>query len=90
MASSPATPIEPPPLPPVLLKVWPVVLVGALGWVCAAAVALLIPALHSWRPIALAGLGVTVVGTSIFVWQLAAARRGTRGAQSGLENYLDT
>jgi hypothetical protein len=39
--------------------------------------------------VTLAGLGTGVVGTSIFVWQLAAARRGARGAQAGLESYLD-
>jgi hypothetical protein len=34
-------------------------------------------------------LGTGVLGTGIFVWQLAAARRGARGAQAGLETYLD-
>jgi hypothetical protein len=81
--------IEPPPLPRALLEVWPIILVGALAWLIAAATAFLVPALASWRPLTLAGLGIGVVGTSIFVWQLAAARRGSRGAQSGLEGYLD-
>jgi hypothetical protein len=80
---------EPPPLPPALLEVWPVIVVGCLGWLAAAAAAFLVPALTSWRPVTLAGLGTGVVGTSIFVWQLAAARRGARGAQAGLETYLD-
>jgi hypothetical protein len=80
---------EPPPLPPALLEVWPVIAVGFLGWLAAAAAAFLVPALTSWRPVTLAGLGTGVVGTSIFVWQLAAARRGARGAQAGLESYLD-
>ncbi len=80
---------EPPPLPPALLQVWPVVVIGALGWLGAVAVAFLVPALAGWRPIALAGLGTSVIGTSIFVRQLAGARRGARGAQAGLENYLD-
>jgi hypothetical protein len=79
---------EAPPLPPALLQVWPVVAVGFLGWVIAAALAFLVPALESWRPVTLGGLGVGVLGTSIFVWQLAAARRGARGAQGGLEAYL--
>jgi hypothetical protein len=43
-----------------------------------------VPALESWRPVSIAGLGVGVVGTSIFLWQRSAARRGTRGAQTGL------
>ena len=47
------------------------------------------PALQSWRLVTLGGLGVGLVGTSIFVLQLAAARRGARGAQTGLETYLD-
>lgn len=76
-------------MPPALLKVWPVIVVGVLGWLIATAVAFLVPALASWRPLTLGGLGTAVIGTSIFLWQLAAARRGARGAQSGLENYLD-
>ncbi len=79
---------EPPPLPAALLEVWPVITVGAGGWLAAAVAAFLVPALHSWRPVTLAGLAVGLLGTSIFVWQLTAARRGTRGAQAGLETYL--
>jgi hypothetical protein len=43
-----------------------------------------VPGLHDWRPTAVAGLGVGVLGTSIFLWQRSAVRRGSRGAQSGL------
>ncbi|OBK51385.1 DUF2530 domain-containing protein [Mycobacterium kubicae] len=89
MSTEPVRGPEPPPLPPVLLEVWPVIVVGALGWLAAAAVAFLVPSLHTWRPLTLAGLGVSALGTSIFMWQLAAARRGSRGAQSGLEAHLD-
>jgi hypothetical protein len=89
MSEQPAQHPEAPPLPPSLLKVWPVVVVGFCGWLIAAALAFALPALHSWRPIALGGLGVGLVGTTIFVSQLAAARRGARGAQSGLETYLN-
>jgi len=88
MSVEPGQTREPPPLPAALLKVWPVVAVGAGCWLVAAITAFLVPALHSWRPVTLAGLGVGLLGTSIFVWQLAAARRGTRGAQAGLETYL--
>jgi hypothetical protein len=80
---------EPPPLPARLLEVWPVIAVGALGWLLAAAAAFVVPALQNWRPVTLAGLGTGLVGTSIFLSQLAAARRGARGAQSGLETFLD-
>lgn len=75
---------QPPQLPAVLLDPRPVIGVGALLWAAAAIAAFTVPALHSWRPIALAGLGVGVVGTSIFGWQLTAARRGARGAQTGI------
>jgi len=78
-----------PPLPAALLHVWPFIALGALGWLVAVAAAFLLPTLQSWRPVSLAGLGVGVLGTSIFLLQLAAARRGARGAQAGLENYLD-
>lgn len=79
---------EPPPLPPALLEVWPVIVVGALAWLVATAAAFIVPSLESWRPLTMAGLGTGLFGTGIFVWQLTAARRGARGAQAGLETYL--
>ncbi len=89
MSLEPGQSPEAPPLPRSLLRVWPFVAVGFLGWLIAAALAFVLPALHSWRPVTLGGLGVGLIGTSIFVWQLAAARRGARGAQAGLETFLD-
>ncbi len=89
MSAEPGQSREPPPLPPVLLEVWPFIAVGALGWLVSAAAAFAVPGLENWRPVTLAGLGVGLLGTGIFVWQLAAARRGARGAQAGLENYLN-
>ena len=89
MSVEPGQNREAPPLPPALLNAWPFIALGALGWLVAAAAAFFVPTLHSWRPLTLAGLGVGVLGTSIFILQLAAARRGARGAQAGLENYLD-
>ena len=76
----------PPALPSALSDPQPVIMAGALLWVLAAIAAFTVPALHDWRPITLAGLGVGVLGTSIFSWQRAAARRGARGAQSGLDH----
>jgi hypothetical protein len=76
---------EPPALPAALLDPWPVVVTGAVLWALATLSAFLVPALESWRPITIAGLGVGVVGTSIFLWQRTAARRGARGAQTGLQ-----
>jgi Protein of unknown function (DUF2530) len=76
--------VVPPVLPPVLLEPWPVIVVGALAWLVAAAAAFLIPALVTWRPMTLAGLAVGVLGTTIFLLQRDAVRRGSRGAQTGL------
>lgn len=77
-------PVAPPALPPRLLSPWPMILVISSMWLVAAVLAFTVDALHSWRPVTLAGLGVAVVGTSIFLWQRHAVRRGSRGAQSGL------
>ncbi len=89
MSAEPAPAPEPPPLPRLLLEVWPVIAVAAVGWLAAAIAAFAVPALQSWRPVTLAGLGVGLLGTGIFVLQLGAARRGDRGAQEGLETYRD-
>ena len=75
---------EPPALPAILLEPSPVIIVIAVGWLIAVILAFTVPGLHEWRPIAVAGLGVGALGTSIFLWQRRAARRGSRGAQSGL------
>lgn len=89
MSPDPGTSREPPPLPPKLLAVWPIIAIGELGWLLATVAAFVVPTLQTWRPIMLAGLGTGFVGTSIFLLQLADARRGSRGAQSGLETFLD-
>ena len=75
---------EPPALPAVLLKPWPVIVVITAGWLVAVALAFTVPGLHEWRPYTVAGLAVGALGTSIFLWQRRAVRRGSRGAQSGL------
>ena len=75
---------EPPALPAILLEPWPVIIAIAAGWLVAVVLAFTISGLHDWRPITVAGLGVGVLGTSIFLWQRHAVRRGSRGAQSGL------
>jgi Protein of unknown function (DUF2530) len=84
MSDEPGKSVEPPPLPAVLLDPWPVIAIGALAWLIAAVVVFLTPALATWRPLTVAGLGVGVLGTSIFLLQRSAARRGARGAQTGL------
>lgn len=75
----------PPPLPSALLDPRPVIAVGALLWAVAALAAFTVVELHGWRPVTVAGLGVGLFGMSLFLWQRAAARRGARGAQTGLE-----
>jgi protein-S-isoprenylcysteine O-methyltransferase Ste14 len=87
MSAEPSESPEPPPLPTALLEVWPVIAVGAVAWLAAAMVAFAVPALESWRPVTLAGLGVGLLGTGIFLWQRDAVRRGARGAQTGLESH---
>lgn len=76
--------VAPPELPAALLDPRPVIAAGALLWALAALAAYTIPALESWRPITTAGLAVGVFGLSLFLWQRSAARRGARGAQTGL------
>ena len=76
---------QPPALPPGLLKPWPVIVVITVGWLIATVLAFTVSALHEYRPFTIAGLGVGVLGTSIFLWQRQAVRRGSRGAQSGLD-----
>ena len=75
---------EPPELPAALLDPWRVIVVIAVGWLIAVVLAFTVGALHGWRPTTIAGLGVGVLGTSIFLWQRRAFRRGSRGAQTGL------
>ena len=77
-------PPTPPALPGVLLEPWPVICVIAAGWLVAVVLAFTVPGLHDWRPVTVAGLGVGVLGTSIFLWQRSAVRRGSRGAQRGI------
>jgi Protein of unknown function (DUF2530) len=82
--SGPAPAPEPPPLPSALLEPWPVIAVGAALWLAVTVLAFTVPSIETWRPISIAGLGTGVLGTSIFLWQRSAARRGARGAQTGL------
>lgn len=84
MTSESGGTLEPPPLPPGLLEPWRVIAVGAAAWVVVAVLAFTVPGLHDWRPVSIAGLVTGLVGTSIFLWQRNAARRGARGAQTGL------
>ena len=73
-----------PPLPRALLDPRPLIAVCTLGWIVAAVLAFTVCSLQTWRPVTVAGLGLSVFGTFLYLWQLHAARRGSRGAQSGL------
>jgi hypothetical protein len=75
---------QPPALPATLLEPWPVILVIAAGWLIATVLAFTVSGLHHFRPFTVAGLAIGVLGTSIFLIQRRAVRRGSRGAQSGL------
>jgi Protein of unknown function (DUF2530) len=67
-----------------------VAVVGSALWLVAAA-ALLVAAALGLRPLdiwftaSLAGAFLGATGYGIFAWQRAAARRGSRTAQQGLE-----
>jgi hypothetical protein len=80
----------PPPLSSRLSRPALVAVVGGVLWLVAAAV-LLVAALVGVRPLdiwfttCLAGAFLGAVGYGIFAWQRAAARRGSRTAQDGLE-----
>jgi hypothetical protein len=82
--------VVPPPLPPRLTQVRTVTAVGSVLWLVAAA-ALLVASLVGLRPLdiwfttCLAGALLGGIGYGIFAWQRAAARRGSRAAQEGLE-----
>lgn len=81
-----ASVVTPPPLPAALLDPRPVIGVGMLAWALAMVAAFVSEGLHGWRPVAVAGLAVGLLGTAIFSWQRSASRRRAPGAQTGLEH----
>jgi Protein of unknown function (DUF2530) len=81
----PGTPVEPPQLPARLRDPRPVIAIITLGWLIAAVAAFTVTRLATWRPVTVAGLGLAVLGTGIYLWQRHAARTGSRGAQTGLD-----
>ena len=84
MTAEPNPEPVPPALPAALLDPWPVIAVITTAWVIAAVLTFVVPDLHECRPFAVAGLAIGALGTSIFLWQRHAVRRGSRGAQRGL------
>jgi hypothetical protein len=59
--------------------------VGTVLWVVAALVMLLVRPPDIWLLTCAVGAGLGGVGYSVFAWQRAAARRGSRTAQQGLQ-----
>jgi hypothetical protein len=84
MTPEPPKAPQPPPLPAALLDPRPVIAMLTLGWIVAVVAAFTVDSLQTWRPVAVAGLGLSAFGTLLFLWQRQAARRGSRGAQTGL------
>ncbi|MDN5920701.1 MAG: DUF2530 domain-containing protein [Pseudonocardia sp.] len=80
--------------PPVLSPRWtdspPVIGAGTALWALGAVVALVV-SLTSGAPLGVlfwtcvAGVGVGLFGVSVFAWQRASARRGSRSAQIGID-----
>jgi Protein of unknown function (DUF2530) len=82
--------LDVPPLPPGLTRVSTVIGIGTLLWLLAAAVVLVATLAGAGPPplvlaTCLVGAGLGGVGWGIFTWQRAAARRGSRTAQRGLD-----
>jgi hypothetical protein len=83
--------VEPPPLPARLTRITDAVAVGSALWALAA-VGFFVAALAGGRPLdiwfitCVVGAALGGLGYGIFRWQRAAARRGSRTAQRGLEN----
>jgi Protein of unknown function (DUF2530) len=82
---------EPPPLPHRFSDLFTVVGIGSALWLLGA-VALLAVHLVSGRPLdvwfttCVTGVLLGGVGIGIYSWQRAAARRGSRTAQQGLDD----
>ena len=77
---------SPPPLPPRLADPVPAIVGGTALWVLAFAYFLLFDADNTiWLWTSAAGGALGIIGYGVFAWQRRAARRGSRGAQSGVE-----
>lgn len=82
--------VDPPPLPPRLSRVSTVAAVGTALWLLGAAVLVVAwmvvgRPLDIWFTTCIAGALLGAFGYGVYRWQRAAARRGSRGAQRGLE-----
>jgi uncharacterized membrane protein SirB2 len=78
-----------PELPRRLVDLFPMVVVGTLLWLIGFLVLLvhaLVTGTHPgvWLWTTVAGVVISCIGLGIMTWQRAAARRGSRGAQTGV------
>nr|WP_312871660.1 DUF2530 domain-containing protein [Amycolatopsis acididurans] len=78
-----------PELPPRLTALFPIVIVGTVAWAVGLAVFAIIdlgsgrsPSVWLWTCVA--GIVISFIGMGIMTWQRAAARRGSRSAQTGI------
>lgn len=82
--------VDPPSLPTRLTRMSTVVAAGTGLWVLGAVALLTARMLGSdvpdvWLTTCVAGAALGGIGYSVFAWQRAAGRRGSRTAQPGLE-----
>lgn len=83
------TPRPVPELPSRLVELFPIVVVGTILWLLGCVV-LAIRCLVTGQPpdvwlwTTVAGVVISCIGLGIMSWQRAAARRGSRSAQTGL------
>ncbi|WP_280381755.1 DUF2530 domain-containing protein [Nocardia wallacei] len=73
-----------PEIPPRLTDPRPVLAIGSALWAVATVLVWVVDRWADARPICLMGLGVGLLGYTIFVIQRRGARRGDKGAQTGL------
>lgn len=74
----------PPALPPRLVNLRLLVVVGTAVWVIAWVYLLATGGNRDWQWIAMAGWILGLIGLPVMWWQRSASRRGSRGAQRGL------
>lgn len=84
-----ATPRAVPELPPRLTGLYPMVVAGTILWLLGFAGMAIYSVVTGappgvWLWTTAAGVGLGFIGLGIMTWQRAAARRGSRGAQTGL------
>lgn len=71
-----------PPLDSRLTDLRPLLVIGTSLWLVAFVVLLLTGIGGQWMWVSAAGVGLGLVGAGVSEWQRAAARRGSRGAQT--------